>query len=542
MRKLFTFITGSMISGSLLAGGLVTNNNQSIMFTRMQNRNASTSIDAVFYNPAGLTKLGNGFFISVNNQSIFQTRTVGDDYVFLSGTKPKEYIGKTSAPLFPGVYMAYNTGRLSFSAGFNPVGGGGRAEYEKGLPSFESQIAELVPLLGSQNIPATQYSGNIYFKGASTYFGLQGNVAYKINDMFSVAVGGRFVSAKNTHKGHMTNISVDPNFPTFGAQYNGSMVLASDFFADGETFFNGLPAQATGAAAALQPLITGGYGSTLLSDGTSVGMSAGDIQGIQALLGAKGLTPAQIGAATISTAQTELNTAGPVYLEKALAMGAYAAKTADLYVNAEMSGTGFTPILSVNFSPSEKLNIAVKYEFKTKLDLNTQVIDNQDGRGLYIQDSVIVADLPAILFTGFEYKLLDNLTLAGTFNCYFDKNVDYDGQDDVVLDKIDNNFLEFGLGAEYGINDNLRISAGWLSTATGVNENYQNDITYSTNTNTIGAGIGYRVNEMIDINIGGQYTFYAEGSRGFTRLAPINETLNKRTWIIGAGIDFYFGK
>jgi hypothetical protein len=31
------------------------------LFTRLQNRNASTGIDAVYFNPAGLTKLGKEF-------------------------------------------------------------------------------------------------------------------------------------------------------------------------------------------------------------------------------------------------------------------------------------------------------------------------------------------------------------------------------------------------------------------------------------------------------------------------------------------------
>ena len=43
---------------------------------------------------------------------------------------PKDYVGDVSAPIYPGVYVAYNTGKLSFSAGFNPVGGGGGATYE----------------------------------------------------------------------------------------------------------------------------------------------------------------------------------------------------------------------------------------------------------------------------------------------------------------------------------------------------------------------------------------------------------------------------
>ena len=65
-----------LISGSLLAGGLVTNTNQSAMFTRLQSRNASTDIDAVYFNPAGLTKLGDGFYVSLNNQTIKQTQTI----------------------------------------------------------------------------------------------------------------------------------------------------------------------------------------------------------------------------------------------------------------------------------------------------------------------------------------------------------------------------------------------------------------------------------------------------------------------------------
>ncbi|MDO9341263.1 MAG: hypothetical protein Q7T72_12150 [Bacteroidales bacterium] len=40
MRKLLTFIAGALITGSVLAGGLVTNTNQSVLYTRLQSRNA----------------------------------------------------------------------------------------------------------------------------------------------------------------------------------------------------------------------------------------------------------------------------------------------------------------------------------------------------------------------------------------------------------------------------------------------------------------------------------------------------------------------
>jgi len=141
MRKLFTFLFLILFTGSLFAGGLVTNNNQSAMFTRTQNRNASTGIDAVFFNPAGLTKLDNGFYFSLNNQTISQTRTIRSNYMYLSDS-PKEYKGTISAPIYPGVYAAFKAGKFAVSAGFNPIGGGGGATYEKG----EDPLLDLVSI------------------------------------------------------------------------------------------------------------------------------------------------------------------------------------------------------------------------------------------------------------------------------------------------------------------------------------------------------------------------------------------------------------
>lgn len=157
-----------------------TNTNQSALYTRLQSRNASTSIDAVYYNPAGLTKLSDGFHFSLNNQTIGQTQRVTTAYDPLNGS-PKEYVGKVSAPLYPGVYAAFKTGKLALSLGFNPVGGGGGATYEDGLPSFEMPISNLV--LNAQHLTpldqyifantgtdpnfngVTGYNSNIYFKG-----------------------------------------------------------------------------------------------------------------------------------------------------------------------------------------------------------------------------------------------------------------------------------------------------------------------------------------------------------------------------------------
>jgi long-subunit fatty acid transport protein len=539
MRKLLTLFAAMLITGSLIAGGLVTNTNQSAMFTRLQNRNASTSIDAVYYNPAGLTRLGQGFFASINNQTISQTKTVTSTYPYLSES-PKEYIGKVSAPLFPGIYVAYNTGKLSFSAGFNPVGGGGGAKYDKGLPSFEMDIADLPLALTASGIPTSGYSADIFFEGKSIYFGYQANVGYKVNDMISIAAGVRMVTAKNTYKGHINNISIGPNYPAFGAAYTGGLVSAPEFFTAGNTFLTGLSTNATALATGISSAISGGTpANTPLTS-----MPASIRDNAIAILTAAGVNTTGM---NIGTAAATLNAASAGFAAKAAVMAGSAAATQNISVDAQETGTGFTPIISVNVTPIENLDIALKYEFQTKLTLKTS-LNNGLGGGIFEEGTESIADMPAMFSFGAGYKALKNLYLTTSFNVYFDKNVDYDGSKELNIKMIDRNFLEYGLGAEYGINEKLRVSAGWVATSTGVNSNYQNDQTYSTNTNSFGAGFGYMITPKIDLNIGGQMTVYADGTKSFDHMmgglvpVPTTETYSKSTWLIGAGLNFYFGK
>lgn len=532
MRKILFSIAAMLITGSIFAGGLVTNNNQSALFTRLQNRNASTDVDAVYYNPAGLTKLGTGLHISVNNQTISQTRTVTSTNPTIAG-QPKDFIGKVSAPVYPGVYAAFNIGKFSLSAGFNPVGGGGGATYDEGLPSFESMVSVLPAGLTAQGIPTNQYSADIFFEGKSVYFGTQVNVGYKINDMISVAAGVRIVTAKNTYNGYMRNISINPTYPAFGAAFNGSMVKASDFFTAGQNTLSQLATGANLYKAGLQTIIHGGGGSVPLANGTAVGLSSEQVQQIQTILGASGLTSAQIGAATIDQAQMVLLEAAPVFAAKARVMEVNAAATQDLAVDVEQTGTGYTPILSANLSLIDKLNIAVKYEFQTTLNLTTSVA-NGNGGGMFTDGYEVIADMPAILSLGAEFKPIDKLMVSASFNTYFDENVDYDGSELLNVDMIDKNFTEYGLGAELGLSDKLRVSAGWVATSTGVNDFYQDDLSYSTNTNSFGGGFGYRLNDMIDLNLGGQYTLYDDDTVGYS-------TFKKSTWLIGVGLDLHFG-
>ena len=65
---------------SIYAGGLVNYTNQSTAWTRILNRNASIDLDAVYYNSGALTKLSDGFHLTINDQIPTQNLSVKDLY------------------------------------------------------------------------------------------------------------------------------------------------------------------------------------------------------------------------------------------------------------------------------------------------------------------------------------------------------------------------------------------------------------------------------------------------------------------------------
>ena len=128
--------------------------------------------------------------------------------------------------------------KWAFSAGFNIIGGGGTADFPTGLPSLEIPIASLVPMLsgmlgqidqgfidanagdpGFRNISG--YNMSAAFKGSSTYMGFQVGATYSINDMISVAIGGRLVTAKNSYEGSLTGVTIDAPEAYGGTQTPG---------------------------------------------------------------------------------------------------------------------------------------------------------------------------------------------------------------------------------------------------------------------------------------------------------------------------------
>jgi long-chain fatty acid transport protein len=516
MRKLIVLIVfAGFLTSAAWAGGIMTNTNQSASFIRMPARDASLGIDAVYYNPAGLTGLGDGFHLSLNNQSIFQTRKINSSFAMLNDG---DYRGDVSAPLFPSVYAVYKTGSLAISGGFMPVGGGGGAEYSRGLPSFETDLAAVPMLVSGAGIPTTFYDADIFFEGSSVFYGGQLGVSYQVSEMIGVYGGIRYVAASNSYKGHLQNLMINPVHPL---NAGGGMVNATEFFTS-------LSAIAFFTAGELQPIITGGGGSLTLDQAVALTIltptEAGQIAGGLGASYDESLTISQIQSAYQAASETA---------------SGYAGMLDDRRVDARQTGSAIAPLLGVNLSLSEQFNIGIKYEFLTRLELENDT--ETDETGMFPDGAKTRSDMPAKLSVGAAYQATSKLNIAAAMNYFFDKSADY-GNALPNKDIIDNNFIELALGLEYGLTDNLLVSAGYLRTQTGANKNFHSDLSHSLSSNSIGFGGRFSINEMMAVNLGFLRTFYEEDSirQNFGPLGTANEIYNRSAMVFAIGVDFRF--
>jgi long-chain fatty acid transport protein len=172
-----------------------------VEYTRLLHRNASTDVDAAFYNPAGLVWLpSNGLFFQVGNQFIFQNKTIEDDAI--PASYGLTYEGDIQALMFPTLAIAYKMDALVAFFHFGPIGGGGGGTFDNGLPLFDGMILDLLGTPGT-------YTRDLSFEGTVFNLGATLGGAYQINEMFSVALGYRLTYATRTYNGELANLVVD---------------------------------------------------------------------------------------------------------------------------------------------------------------------------------------------------------------------------------------------------------------------------------------------------------------------------------------------
>lgn len=552
MKKIAVLISGAfLLMNTAFAGGILTNSNQSAQFVRMLSRNASTDLDAVYFNPAGLTQLKNGFYFGLHNQSITQTKTVNSEFTYLHNP---EYIGDVKAPVFPTAFAVYKLDNWAFSAGFGPNGGGGSAKYDKGLPSFEKQISSLVPSfagLSALGYNISDYQANIQFEGTSVFWGIQLGATYKINDVLSVYGGARYMPSVNTYNGSISGIAL---------VVNGQPQPAQSWLSTTAGNITNLATQLkalTTVAPSLQPLLETPYANAKLSEVPSNYIPDANKTGIVAGLVSLGYTQDQIGAMDVKTIQATYVQATPGFQAKAdllngtapLLVGA-AAQLGDKNVDTKQTGAGITPIIGFDIH-LDKLNVGVKYEHQTTLILTNKPSANDNYSDKLFPEK-FGNDIPAIISVGADYKLTDALKISGSFTSYMDKWVGWGNNVYGQHRSIEKNYLELAFGAEYQLNKKFAISAGYLNSNMGVSEAYQSDFSYANDSYTAGLGFQWNINKKLVLDAGMMLTTYKDFTKTFdstgkydtsnttliTNFGPYKETYGKDTFTFAFGIGY----
>lgn len=493
--KLVCLAMLSALNSTAWAGGLLTNTNQNIAFLRNPARDAAIGIDGVYSNPAGVAFLDNGLHLSINLQNAHQTRTITSEFapfaygVKNGGQRAKEFKGTADAPVIPSLQAAYNKGKWSFQFGFAITGGGGKCHFDDGLASFESNVA-LLPLL-SQNLDAlgtklgigavglptvTSYDMETFMRGRQYYYGFTLGAARRLSDNWSVYGGLRLLYGTSNYYGYVRNIQVG---------IGGQMVGASETFR---------------AQAALASEAIGKY-----TEAAQMYQQAGD------------LAKAQEYAALAKDATV-----------KEAMLSALGEATGDVTLNCDQTGWGIAPILGVDFH-TERLNLAAKYEFKTRMRLKNRAANSESAANLAIlnryTDGINVAeDSPALLTLGAQWSPVDALRLSAGWHHYFDKDANQYGGHQKQLGGDTNEYL---VGAEYDVTKKLQVSAGAQVTRYNFTDDYMEDISFNVNSWSLGFGLGYQVTKKIKVNVAYFQTFYGDYNRETNDYANLSSMAGK---------------
>jgi len=297
-------------------------------------------------------------------------------------------------------------------------------------------------------------------------------------------------------------------------------------------YFTGAANMANGVVSSLQPAVDNGFGNAPLS---ALGLPETQIAQMAAGLG---MTADQIKNLPVSQVQNAFSSAAAQ--ASGAAAGVAQLTNTNLELNTKQSGIGVTPIIGFNFN-WEKLNVGVKYEFITKLNVKNNTKVNTTGITDFDDGVKTPYDIPALLTIGAQYDVIPSVTVSCSYHHFFDSNAK------MANDKqkyINGGINEYLLGAEWRINNMFLISVGGQITRTGVTDAYQTDLSYSLNNNSLGFGGAVNVSEKIRINLAYFFTIYEDWTKKSANYngLPLSGTdvFSRTNNSFGIGVDFRF--
>jgi long-chain fatty acid transport protein len=213
MKNLLTILCITVlvlsISPPLMAGGITNKQNFSTEYLRTSSRNAATdSADAAVFNPAGVTKMEDGFYLNAGAFYAFK------DYSNTIGGIEYKSDEPSIVPSMIGVYKKGNW--AAFGAVTIPAGGG-KVVYNTGDATtlgYGTLLMTGVNYTLTQppySLPSATYYSTVSsqrIEAESIYYGYTLGFVYAFNDFISIALGERYIDA---NKEASASITIDPS-------------------------------------------------------------------------------------------------------------------------------------------------------------------------------------------------------------------------------------------------------------------------------------------------------------------------------------------
>jgi long-chain fatty acid transport protein len=212
----------------------------------------------------------------------------------------------------------------------------------------------------------------------------------------------------------------------------------------------------------------------------------------------------------------------------------------------DQEADGYGGVIGIDIHPSDTLNIGIRYDSKVKLDWDTDTSgSNVLGKALLAgynrEDGKSYArDLPAVLALGVEWQVLPKLTLKPSFSYFFEKDADWDTQNDAV----DGNSYEIALAVQYDVNESWSLTAGYLYIDVDMKpENFGiiEQMSPPLDCHAVAVGTKYRMTEKLTLILGLTGYFYEDATApaDLTKGRP-EVNYDKTLYQGGIGIQYRF--
>ncbi|PKL38080.1 MAG: hypothetical protein CVV44_13005 [Spirochaetae bacterium HGW-Spirochaetae-1] len=443
-------------------------------YARTLNRNASTDADAAFYNPAGLAMMEKtGLYINFSSQTLHKKRLHSMDFHDLDISLPSLGINLSGPTQYSGAYSNMARGSVN------------------GDDSYYAEVTA-----------PTMPDFNIVYKGENWAAYLSLGIMQAAPD-FTFPRGLAVVDWGNLAIGEQVNAINDyllgSTFQSY--TYESSSAVRTEYYI-----------------------------------GTTMGAAYRIFKMLSAAVGVRYIY--------YTGGQTITMTGVQETFSNVIAQTLFDDGNSDWDIETTYTGHGIGIVSGLDFKPVKTLNIGVRYEYylpailtkKThsfvvsplieatgQLDIFKDGSANNDfnGGAGYASgngQSTLKVTYPQSVSMGISYQVIRSLRFEVSGDMYLRPYVDQDG-----MEKDYNIGYRAGGCIEYMPNDYIKVSTGYSYNDTGIKNEYRNEIDPLLLSHTIGAGVGIKVNESLEVNMGIQYVLYMNAT--VNQVIPVTSTM-----------------